>query len=207
MTIGPDEVSLTEPHKRRWLNVLTGKINIHLYSICTIRCGGFPSLRNLSTDVPSGAYTVLFVLTSWVLIYRRQRGRPVLKTMIGISLVMFILATMVSSIAYVSCQISLRLALAHQCQFYANNTGIYNLQKRTRRTISLLQPALQLYSTFRKHDIRRPDSGWRWCCGMLILYLPSTSDSDQVIVVALSVLSRLGQEICHHCLSLSAICG
>ncbi|KAF8735513.1 hypothetical protein AX14_001946 [Amanita brunnescens Koide BX004] len=41
-----------------------------------------------------GAYTVLFVLTSWVLVYRRQRGRPVHKTMFGISLVMFILATM-----------------------------------------------------------------------------------------------------------------
>ncbi|KAF8325936.1 hypothetical protein F5887DRAFT_1065154 [Amanita rubescens] len=47
-----------------------------------------------------GAYTVLFVLTSWVLIYRRQRGRPVLKTMIGISLVMFILATMHISVNF-----------------------------------------------------------------------------------------------------------
>jgi len=47
-----------------------------------------------------GAYTVLFVLTSWVLIYRRQRGRPALKSMIGISLVMFILATMHISVNF-----------------------------------------------------------------------------------------------------------
>ncbi|PFH47786.1 hypothetical protein AMATHDRAFT_122242, partial [Amanita thiersii Skay4041] len=41
-----------------------------------------------------GAYTVLFALTCWVLIYHRTKDQPIRKTMLGISLLMFVLATM-----------------------------------------------------------------------------------------------------------------
>ena len=45
-----------------------------------------------------GAYTVLFALTSWVLVSRRPRGQPVHKVMFGTSLILFTLATMVRGI-------------------------------------------------------------------------------------------------------------
>ncbi|KAJ8507793.1 hypothetical protein ONZ45_g9872 [Pleurotus djamor] len=41
-----------------------------------------------------GAYTVLFIITHWVLAYKRPRGQPVNWTMTAISIVMFALATM-----------------------------------------------------------------------------------------------------------------
>lgn len=47
-----------------------------------------------------GAYTVLFILTNWVLVHRRPRRRPVHKTMFVISLVMFTLATMHVAVNY-----------------------------------------------------------------------------------------------------------
>ncbi|RDB26826.1 hypothetical protein Hypma_005347 [Hypsizygus marmoreus] len=42
-----------------------------------------------------GAYIVLFTITCWVLIRRRPRGQSVHKTMLGIAVTMFILATMI----------------------------------------------------------------------------------------------------------------
>ncbi|PFH47759.1 hypothetical protein AMATHDRAFT_125871, partial [Amanita thiersii Skay4041] len=47
-----------------------------------------------------GAYTVLFAMTYWVLVHRRPRGRPIHKTMLGISITMFILATMHIAVNY-----------------------------------------------------------------------------------------------------------
>ncbi|KAF8974273.1 hypothetical protein BDZ97DRAFT_1911473 [Flammula alnicola] len=41
-----------------------------------------------------GAYTVLFSITCWILIEKRPRGQPINRTMLGISLIMFVLATM-----------------------------------------------------------------------------------------------------------------
>jgi len=47
-----------------------------------------------------GAYVVLFIITYWVLLYRRPHGRPVLKSMLLISIVMFVLATMHIGVNY-----------------------------------------------------------------------------------------------------------
>ncbi|KDQ26468.1 hypothetical protein PLEOSDRAFT_159616 [Pleurotus ostreatus PC15] len=41
-----------------------------------------------------GAYAVIFLITHWVLVHRQPRGKPINWTMVGISLAMFILATM-----------------------------------------------------------------------------------------------------------------
>lgn len=38
---------------------------------------------------------MLFVITYWVLVYHRPPGRPIHKTMLGIAITMFVLATMV----------------------------------------------------------------------------------------------------------------
>lgn len=140
--------------------MFTGKINIHLRSICTIRCERFPS-RNSSTDS----------------VLRRSLYCPFCFNVMGFDLS----ETEGSSGAQVddwdfvghvhpsyhgefyrllilANQISLSLP-AYQRQFYANNTGIYSVPKRARWTSRLLQQALQLYSTFRKHVIRGPDPG------------------------------------------------
>ncbi|KIJ34295.1 hypothetical protein M422DRAFT_782921 [Sphaerobolus stellatus SS14] len=47
-----------------------------------------------------GAYTVVFGLTYWVLVYRRPKGRPINKTMLSISIVMFVLGTMHIAVNY-----------------------------------------------------------------------------------------------------------
>ena len=47
-----------------------------------------------------GAYAVIFLITHWVLVHRQPRGKPINWTMVGISLAMFILATMVSEYTY-----------------------------------------------------------------------------------------------------------
>lgn len=44
----------------------------------------------------SGAYTVVFGMTCWVLVKKQARGQSTNRTMLGISITMFVLATMVS---------------------------------------------------------------------------------------------------------------
>lgn len=50
-------------------------------------------------DWVSGAYSVVFGLTVWVLVARRPKGKPLNKKMLILSILMFILATMVSRIS------------------------------------------------------------------------------------------------------------
>jgi len=40
-----------------------------------------------------GAFAVMFVLTYWTLVHRRPRGRPLNKSMLGVAILMFVLAT------------------------------------------------------------------------------------------------------------------
>ncbi|KAF8234517.1 hypothetical protein L208DRAFT_1393909 [Tricholoma matsutake] len=47
-----------------------------------------------------GAYAVLFTITHWVLTRGRPRGQPIRKTMLGISIAMFVLATMHIGVNY-----------------------------------------------------------------------------------------------------------
>ncbi|KAJ7838724.1 hypothetical protein B0H14DRAFT_2361492, partial [Mycena olivaceomarginata] len=47
-----------------------------------------------------GAYTVVFILTCWVLLYKRPKHEPVNKPMLGFSVVMFVLATMHIGVNY-----------------------------------------------------------------------------------------------------------
>lgn len=47
-----------------------------------------------------GAYVVVFGLTIWILVLRRSRKDPIRKTMLGISIVMFVLATMHIGVNY-----------------------------------------------------------------------------------------------------------
>jgi len=47
-----------------------------------------------------GAYTVVFMLTCWVLFHNRPRSHTLDRTMIGISIVMFTLATMHIAVNY-----------------------------------------------------------------------------------------------------------
>ncbi|KAJ6576705.1 hypothetical protein DFH09DRAFT_366223 [Mycena vulgaris] len=47
-----------------------------------------------------GAYTVVFILTCWVLLYKRPKHEPVNKPMLGFSIVMFVLATMHIGVNY-----------------------------------------------------------------------------------------------------------
>ncbi|KAF8962182.1 hypothetical protein BDZ97DRAFT_1702662 [Flammula alnicola] len=47
-----------------------------------------------------GAYTVLFVITCWVLIDKRPRGQPINRTMLSVAIVMFVLATMHIGVNY-----------------------------------------------------------------------------------------------------------
>jgi len=42
-----------------------------------------------------GAFAVMFVLTYWTLVHRRPRGRPLNKSMLGVAILMFVLATTV----------------------------------------------------------------------------------------------------------------
>ncbi|KAL0947735.1 hypothetical protein HGRIS_013818 [Hohenbuehelia grisea] len=47
-----------------------------------------------------GAYVVLFLITHWVLVYKRPAGQPINRTMLGISVSMFVLATMHIAVNY-----------------------------------------------------------------------------------------------------------
>ncbi|OCB90902.1 hypothetical protein A7U60_g1863 [Sanghuangporus baumii] len=47
-----------------------------------------------------GAYTVVFILTVWVLLFKRAPREPINKTMLAISIVLFVLATMHIGVNY-----------------------------------------------------------------------------------------------------------
>ena len=55
----------------------------------------FLFMVSCDAEYATGAYTVVFILTMWVLLRQRSPNQPVKKTMVGVSIVMFTLATMV----------------------------------------------------------------------------------------------------------------
>ena len=52
-------------------------------------------MASCDAEIVTGAYTVVFILTMWVLLRQRSPSQPVKKTMVGVSVIMFTLATMV----------------------------------------------------------------------------------------------------------------
>jgi hypothetical protein len=149
------------------------------------------------------------VLTCWVLVNKRPSNEPVNKTMMGISMTMFVLATMVIYPIFTFFYLVLKImisSIAHRCQLCTHYKSVRTLQERPRRARVVLQPAFRVHTTVRKHNICCPDVGWRRRdCELFLVSLSHAIPTDHH--AAVQVLFGVGRQMAGHRIPISASSG
>ena len=107
-----------------------------------------------------GIYTTLFINTTYALLWRRPLGHSVRFDLLWVSLLMFVIATMVSlcMLRFLREDLELpSLALACRHEFLTNHLRVHCPCRCSRWSSRLLQRALQLHANVRQYTVRHSD--------------------------------------------------